>query len=532
MERTKLAKEYPSRSGFLAGSLAAGAAMVGMLMLGAISERPTLAETIAEGIAGRTPIHLVESMTSAFGSDAKHLLFAGTLIGHIAVGGLVGFYAQRLVWNLWQFLRAVAALIALVGLVGLPIIGAGLFGTTARAGPYGTVVSLAVTGTLFLIAYQACERFLNPSGTFAAEDAASRRALLRNGSLAIIGLVVGVSAFRWLAVRLTPSAVSTALSSQVAETNLAIASGDLSKALASGIPGLSPEITPNDKFYVVSKNVFRDPVVSEQTWRMEVTGLVAKPMVLTYDGLRRLPSATQYLTLQCISNEVGGELIGNAEWRGIWLIDLLREAGVRPGTVDVVFRAADDYADSIPIAKALQPGTMLAYEMNGEMLPQIHGYPARLLVPDIYGMKNVKWVTAIEVVGYDFKGYWQTRGWDDSAIMHTTSRIDFPKNNSFLRAGPNYAGGIALAGQRGISGVEVSADGGRTWAPATIKTALGPNTWVLWLYGWDMPEGVEGTRLLVRSTDGAGGAQSSLVKETIPDGASGYHAIGVRLASN
>ena len=226
------------------------------------------------------------------------------------------------------------------------------------------------------------------------------------------------------------------------KTRAGVASEEtLAAALARGVPGLSTEITPNDKFYTVSKNVFRDPSVDPSAWRLQISGLVDRPMTLSYDDVRALSASSQYFTLVCISNEVGGELIGSAQWRGVQLGYLLRQAGVKSGAVDVIVRAADDYTDSIPIEKALQEGTMLAYEMNEMVLPRNHGFPVRLLVPDIYGMKNVKWVTGIEVVEYDFKGFWQLRGWSDVATINTTARIDIPRNSSFLRPGPNYIGG-------------------------------------------------------------------------------------------
>jgi hypothetical protein len=171
---------------------------------------------------------------------------------------------------------------------------------------------------------------------------------------------------------------------------------------------------------------------------------------------------------------------------------------------------------------------MVAYEMNGVRLPQNHGFPARLLVPDIYGMKNVKWLTKIEVVDYDYQGYWMVRGWSDVATMNTTSRIDVPKNGSSLRSGRNYVGGVAVAGQRGIQAVEVSTDGGATWAPAAVKPGLGPNAWVLWLYEWSLPEPGAETRVLVRATDGNGMLQDGTVRGSLPDGATGYHTITIR----
>ena len=345
-------------------------------------------------------------------------------------------------------------------------------------------------------------------------------------------LAFGVVGVRWVADRLTPGS-SAGASAEAAETKAALAgTSDLVAAMARGVPGLSPEVTPNDRFYIVSKNVIRDPSVDERSWRLEIAGLVERPMVMNYEQMKALPGASQYFTLQCISNEVGGSLIGNALWRGVSLADLLREAGAKAGAVDVVLRAADDYVDSIPLAKALEPATMLAYEMNGEVLPQAHGFPVRLLVPDIYGMKNVKWLTKIEVIEYDLKGYWQTRGWDDTARMHTTSRIDLPRGSSNLTAGENFVGGVALAGSRGIQRVEVSTDAGSTWSDATMKPGLGPDTWVLWLHRWELrPDDTE-RRIVVRATDGTGAFQSAEMRDTLPEGSSGYHAVTVRRAAS
>jgi DMSO/TMAO reductase YedYZ molybdopterin-dependent catalytic subunit len=357
----------------------------------------------------------------------------------------------------------------------------------------------------------------------------SRRSFLRSTALGFGAVTVASSGLlRGLGGNLGGSGTAHAAGSTSSLVAPAAQEDPLLQAIASGVPGLSPEITPNDKFYTVSKNVFRDPSVNERDWRLDVGGLVERPFALTYEELLGMPSSTQYFTLQCISNDIGGDLIGNALWRGVSLGDLLRRAGVRDGAVDVVLRSADDYHDSIPIAKAWQSDAMVAYEMNGVRLPQNHGFPARLLVPDIYGMKNVKWLTKIEVVDYDYQGYWMVRGWSDVATMNTTSRIDVPKNGSSLRSGRNYVGGVAVAGQRGIQAVEVSTDGGATWAPAAVKPGLGPNAWVLWLYEWSLPEPGAETRVLVRATDGNGMLQDGTVRGSLPDGATGYHTITIR----
>ena len=475
------------------GAIAASVATIGMMVLSTAAGQPSVAETVAEAIAARTPVEVIESMTSTFGAAAKRLLLGAVLAGEIALGTILAVAQGRRRRGALEGIVILIGVVAVAGVVALPILGAGVLGALSRAGVGATSASLVLTAVLFALAYASLERYLNPRGTFAQEDAASRRALIQRASVTVVGLFLGVGLFQVVARRLTPAEPAADPSAEAAMARAAVAgAGDLVQAIARGLPGVSPEITPNDKFYVVSKNVFSDPAVSEETWRLEVTGLVERPTTFAYAQIKEMPAANQYFTLQCISNEVGGSLIGNAEWRGVPLGDVLRQVGVQPTAADVILRAADDYTDSIPIAKALEPATMLAFQMNGEVLPKTHGFPVRLLVPNIYGMKNVKWLTKIEVVEYDFTGYWQTRGWNDVATMNTTSRIDLPKNRSNLRSGQNYVGGIALAGSRGIQRVEVSADDGRSWGLAAIKPALSPNTWVLWLYEWNLPEGTAG----------------------------------------
>lgn len=519
-----------TEGGLLSGLMGAAFATAGMLAIGLVLDQPSIAETVAEGIARITPIEAIEWMTATFGESAKRLLFGGVLAGEVALGGLLGLVQACRPPRGIQRYAPLVALATVFGFVVLPALGLGALASQSRAGAGSTLFSLMATAVLFTLGYGAADRALHPSGTFAAEEAASRRAFLTKTIIAGGGVAMGIGVFQWLAERLTPGAGS-GVSSEAVRTNAAlVGAGDLVQAMAAGVPGLPEEITPNDRFYVVSKNVIRDPVVNEQSWRLEVAGLVERPLTLTYEGMKAMPAASQYFTLQCISNEVGGNLIGNAEWRGLPLAELLRRVGVKVGAVDVVLRAADDYVDSIPIQKALEPAAMLAFEMNGEVLPRIHGFPVRLLVPNIYGMKNVKWITKIEIVEYDLKGYWQTKGWDDTATMHTTSRIDIPKNRANLMVDQNFVGGVAVAGSRGIQRVEVSTDGGSSWGTATIKPALGPDTWLLWLYPWNLPDDSAERRILVRATDGSGTLQTSVVSDTLPAGASGYHAITVRRA--
>jgi DMSO/TMAO reductase YedYZ molybdopterin-dependent catalytic subunit len=288
---------------------------------------------------------------------------------------------------------------------------------------------------------------------------------------------------------------------------------------------ISPEVTPNDQFYVVSKNII-DPTVDPTTWTLEVTRLAESPYRLTLEELRALPSQTEYVTLECISNPVGGDLMSNALWRGVPLRDLLDRAKLKPGVVEVACFADDGYSDSIPISLAMEPEVMVAYEMNGEPLSREHGAPARLLAPGRFGMKHVKWLTRIEPRETAYRGYWETRGWSSVAEVRTTSRVDVPTDGATLPPEEGLVGGVAFAGARGIQRVEVSADRGRTWREAFLKTALSPYTWVLWTTPW-RPPGNGSYTVLVRATDGTGEVQTAVVEDSLPDGATGWHAVTV-----
>ena len=296
--------------------------------------------------------------------------------------------------------------------------------------------------------------------------------------------------------------------------------------LFDGVVGLSPWLTPTGEFYTVSKNLF-DPRVTESRWSLRVDGQVKRPLSFSYRDLRAMAGQVeQYTTLSCISNPIGGDLIGNALWKGIPLALLLDRAGLQDGVVDLRFEAADGYADSIPLAKALEPTTLLALEMNGEPLPPEHGFPARLIVPGIYGMKNVKWITRIEAVPYDYKGYWEVRGWSDTAIIQTLSRVDVPKDRGRLRQRRIEVAGIAFAGDRGVQAVQVSFDGGRSWEAAEVEPSPNAMTWVRWLKIWE-PAGAGRYTLTARAYDGNGQVQEEADVPPLPEGATGYHRIQV-----
>lgn len=285
------------------------------------------------------------------------------------------------------------------------------------------------------------------------------------------------------------------------------------------VAGLTPEITPNGNFYNVDID-FLKPNVDYASWRLSIGGLVATPFELTYRQLQtQFPVIEFAHTLSCISNEVGGNLVSTAVWRGVRLTDILSRAGLRASVTEIVFKTADGYSDSLPMDRVRQADTVVVFGMNGAPLPVEHGFPARIIVPGLYGMKNPKWLQSITAVDHHYSGYWEVRGWEELAMVETSSRIDVPQPADTVSL-PSYLAGIAWAADRGISKVEVSYDGGSTWSPAMLKRELAPLAWRLWAVG--VAPGSGPRRVLVRATDGTGAVQTSVNRQPHPGGATGY----------
>jgi len=289
-------------------------------------------------------------------------------------------------------------------------------------------------------------------------------------------------------------------------------------------------LTPNDRFYVVTKNVI-DPSIALAPWSLEIAGLVERPATYSFADLTALPATTQETTLRCISNGVGDGLLSNAAWKGVPLRQLLDAAVPRAGVVEVKLHGSDGYTDTFALAKALEVTTLVAYEMNGAALPERHGYPVRVIVPGLYGEKNVKWVTRIELVDHDAQGFYEQQGWGPNFAVTTSSRIDTPDFAQPVRAGaPIMLKGVAFAGDRGVSRVEVSTDDGRTWQEARRDYPGTRLSWALWSYAW-RPANPGEYKLAVRATDGAGAVQPSEERGIAPEGATGYHRVTARVVA-
>lgn len=517
-------------------------------------------EFIVAAVARLTPLDFFAFMTETFGSLAQNSLFVIVLIGVVVVGYEAGAIAERLfdsgrlgsglVGRALSGLLIAAVLFLFTNLVILPVAYLGMFASGSRNGTE-IVTQLAVTLAIFALTWASVSYWLTGSEPVAsvAADASARgedvprRAILGAATLALVG---GVGA---LAVRvMQPQGVADEAASQQVARDIA-ARASASTPAATEAAGVAPPATPpaaatpsidvaqvfNDleaagaltqpvtsvaDFYHVSKNLL-DPTVDAEDWSLVIDGLVDTPLEFTYEDLVARADTVKLTTLCCISNELGGNLIGTAEWTGVPLVDLLNEAGVQPEAIDLKLSCADDYEDSFSVEIGNDPNVLVVVGMNGEPLTPDHGYPARLIVPPIYGMKNVKWVQRIEAVAEDFLGYWQTRGWDDAAPYQIWGRIDSPLRRDVLTTGPALAAGVASAGDRGISRVELSLDDGDTWTDAILEPSLNPPfTWVRWVFPFEATE--PAVTLTMRATDGEGNVGTQQRNPPLPAGATGW----------
>jgi len=491
---------------------AAAAAIASALMLWAARSWAGihLAQLISERLTAIVPLAVFEDVLLRLESSAKPATLSGLIVLQVLVGALAALLYSRFAPRSWP--RALNALLlfaiswALLSLLVAPLSGIGLLGHDASVGLTRAQATLALTAAAYTLIVAA---FVPPPAVSASAPNASRRHLMKTAGLAALAVPTVVSAgymARFVrSLQRTPATRETGFS-----------------ASPFSFPNMPPAITPNRDFYVVSKN-FIDPSVDETSWTLEIGGLVDTPITFTYEQMLARPSVEFISTLECISNPVGGPYISTARWRGFSLRDLLLEAGIQPGTVDIAFHAADDYVDSIPLSEGLAEDTMLVHTMNDEPLPVLHGFPLRAIVPGIFGMKNVKWITRIEAVGEDILGYWQQREWNDNAPVLTMSRVDAPREGQRVPLGTRrQIGGVAFAGDRGISKVEVSLDDGVSWQECELSEPLSSLTWRLWKVPYEATEAGM-VNVTVRATDGTGALQTSEERDILPSGATGWH---------
>jgi DMSO/TMAO reductase YedYZ molybdopterin-dependent catalytic subunit len=292
------------------------------------------------------------------------------------------------------------------------------------------------------------------------------------------------------------------------------------------IPGLAPFVTPNAKFYRVDTALVL-PQVDPSSWQLRIHGMVNRDITLTFDQLIKRPLIEDYITLCCVSNPVDGPYIGNAKWLGASLAALLREAGVKAGADQLLCTSVDGFTSGTPVQTVMDGrDALLAVAMNGQPLPIAHGFPARMVVPGLYGyVSATKWVTDIEVTTFAGNyAYWAQRGWSQRAPIKTECRIDVPNGLQEIKADRTAVAGVAWAQHKGVEAVEVRVDRG-PWQEARLAAVPGLDTWRQWVWEWDATTG--GHVLEARATDKTGYTQTSALAPPEPNGATGYPMVSV-----
>ena len=567
----------PDTMGALAGT--AGAALglgFGELTEGAFESIPSLVVAVSELLSDYTPGDVVRFSIANFGASQKSLLAAGIIIATLALGGVLGRFAAR------GRPRVTLAGFALFGLLGGWAVARNPISPAVGSWVVALAAAVLAAGSTLLLVHLASKRTVPapgsepagtadpaepvdpvmPEGPAAPADAGTtRRAFFvyaagaGAAALAMVGLgraLRGQSAAEQFleANALRPSETTvpsapttepqTVSASTTTSTTLVPESAGSSvqtqlaalDTLDDEVAGISSYVTPNDSFYRIDTAFGRVPQVDPGDWRLRFTGMVDNPYEITFDEIQAMDLSDYVITLSCVSNEVGGNLVGNAVWTGVPLSVLLDRAGVQAGADQVVGRSVDDWTAGFPTGVVYDGrNAILAIGMNDEFLPTIHGFPARLVVAGLYGyVSAVKWIEEINLTTWDgFDGYWVPRGWSKEGPMKTQSRIDVPAGGRGLVAGqPTPIAGIAWAPTRGIERVEVNIDD-EGWLPCQLSEAVGDESWVQWHREWTPSAGRH--RIQVRATDGDGTTQRSEEVSPAPNGAEGWHTVTVNVGT-
>ena len=551
--------------GALAGTAGAAVGLgFGELIEGASESIPSLVVAVSELLSDYTPGDVVRFSIANFGASQKTLLTVGIIVGSLVLGGVLGRFA------VYGRTRATLAGFALFGLLGgwaaarnpiSPAVGSWIVGLAAAALAAGTTLLLVgrlVERAVRVPATPPDPELPEPAADVAAPtgEATTRRAFFGYAvgagaaALAMVGLgrvLRGQSAAEQFLETNTLRSAATTTAPRPSATDATAAPGSTTSTTAPAaagpsiqeqmaaldtldddVAGISSYVTPNDSFYRIDTAFGQVPQIDPTSWRLRFTGMVDNPYELTFDEIQAMDLSDYVITLSCVSNRVGGNLVGNAVWTGVPLSVLLDRAGVQPGADQVVGRSVDDWTAGFPTPLVYDGrNAILAIGMNDEFLPTNHGFPARLVVAGLYGyVSAVKWIDEIHLTTWDgFDGYWVPRGWSKEGPMKTQSRIDVPDAGRGLVAGQTTPiAGIAWAPTRGIERVEVNIDNGG-WLPCQLGEALGDESWVQWHREWTPSEGRH--RIQVRATDGDGITQSGEPVDPAPNGAEGWHTITV-----
>lgn len=389
--------------------------------------------------------------------------------------------------------------------------------TTRRLRTWAAAVAVAAA------AATVADRHAN-DGTAAGRAAVTRRGFFLVAGVSAAGAVVAGAAARAMSAATT---AANRIREAISLPRPAVTAAVIPAGAELGIPDLTPLITPNASFFRID-TALQVPVIDPQGWRLRITGLVEEDVEIGYRELLRLPLRESAVTLSCVSNEVGGDLVGNAIWLGYPIREILARAKPLAGADMVLSTSIDGFTASTPLEVLLDESrdSLLAVGMNGEPLPLEHGFPVRMVVPGLYGyVSATKWVTELRVTRFaDDLAYWTVRGWSARGPVKTSSRIDVPRRGQQVPAGKVAVAGVAWAPHTGVAGVEVRVDGG-PWRWATLADAISADTWRQWVFEWDAAAGSH--TIEARATDAAGTSQSGDRVPVVPDGAEGWHSITV-----
>jgi DMSO/TMAO reductase YedYZ molybdopterin-dependent catalytic subunit len=493
----------------LSGALAAGLALgVSELLAGLIASVPSLVESLGNWVIDNVPPPVKEWAISLFGTNDKLVLLITIAFVTLAIGAVVGFFAKSrfaIAVGVFAAFGVVAALAAAIDprvSIGISVIPAGA----------AAIVGLATLRMLYNLGEPRVET---------STDTSKRSFIL--GAGAVLGVAALAGTFGRVLLERAKRAVAGR--DEITLPSAARALPAVPDAADFDVDGLARILVPNEDFYRID-TALSVPRIDLQEWTLNITGMVDRPYSIDFPDLLDMRMVERDVTLSCVSNQVGGGLVGNARWLGVPLTEILDRAGLQPGAEQIVGRSVDDFTVGFPVEAAYDGReAIIAVGMNGEPLPFEHGFPARLVVAGLYGyVSATKWLSEIELTTWDgFDAYWVPRGWAKEAPIKTQSRIDTPANSTQVDPGRHTIAGVAWAPTRGISKVEVQLGEGEPWVEAELSEPLSDNAWVQWQLGWDAES--EGRHVLTcRATDGEGNLQTDEVRPPAPDGATGWHS--------
>ena len=503
-------REHEDVSDVPRGRLAVAGAVTGVagiaasqLVTAVLNARATPLQSVAETVIALTPGPVAEALIGIVGRNDKPILVAGTTVVVVLLGAVAGVLTARrsLYGHAVFWAMAVLALLA------------------AMSRPDFAPLSLLALG-VGVVVWTALLDYLTGAARPRPEPDDSRRHfLLSAGGVAVAAVAVGAGS---RLVGRTRRAVEAARR----ELRLPVSKGVVPAGAESGAAaGVAPWRTPNAVFYRIDTALVL-PAVDPDQWKLRIHGLVDHELTITYRDLVARKLTEDWVTLCCVSNPVGGDLISNAWWSGVRIADLLAEAGVKPGADAVKQTSKDGWTCGTPIeALTDDRNAMLAVAMNGSPLPVEHGFPVRMVVPGLYGFVSAtKWVVDLEVTKFaDFTAYWTERGWSAQGPVKTESRVEVPRDGADVRAGSVRFGGHAWAQHTGIARVDFRVDGG-PWKQADLGRVPGNDTWVQWAGTADVAAGDH--TVTVRATDKSGYQQTPVRVDVVPNGATGWHKVG------